>query len=307
MSRLTLFAWLASLTAAAYPTWDMHQAEGGASAVLGCIGMPLWFRFELIDLVSPPLSDASALARSALQWGVPAIIVLTGLLASVGTGNGGVIGRRVAGLLTLLAVAGPLTPLYMSDDGCSMIPVLSNRWFASVLNAYGPYESALLLSALLVLLATRTGGHPGPGGFTGRRAAAFAIDYLFLVTFLAAFEPGLSRLDFGLLNWLRLDEPTPLLAVVVMFLYVLPGRTFGKQLMRLRVVSDVTGHWPGGRGAAVRALVFPVLVCLPEFGLIVLLVDGLWAVCDPAARTLRDRLAGTRVALDLVRMNESTL
>ncbi|MEU1725277.1 RDD family protein [Actinomadura sp. ATCC 39365] len=300
MSRSTPLAWLLSLAAAAYPTWDLHQPEdGGEYTIHGCVGAFSGHGRELAHLVSPPLADAYGLACSALQWGVPALAVLAGWLMSAGTRDGGMIGRRVAGLLTLLAVAGPLSPSYTADDGCSTIPVLTNDWFAAVANAYGPYESALLLSALLVLAATGTGGRPVPDGLTGRRAVAFAFDYLFFVTFLAALEPRWSRLDFGLRNWVRLDEPTPLIAVAAMFLYVLSGRTFGKQLMRIRVVSDTTGHWPGGRRAAVRALVFPVLVCLPEFGLIVLLVDGLWAVPDPAARTLRDRLAGTRVVRDL--------
>ncbi|GAA3619971.1 hypothetical protein GCM10022419_126990 [Nonomuraea rosea] len=258
---------------------------------MGLLGGP---GFELTELASPPLGDAYDLAGLAVQWGVPAILVLAGLLTSAATtGNGAVIGRRVAGLLTLLAVATPLSPSYTSDDGCSMIPALSGDWFAIVLSSYGPYESALLLSALLVLLATRTAGDPGPGGFAVRRAAAFAIDYLLFASFLAAFEPRPSRLDVGLLDWLSFDEPAPLLAVGVMFLYVLSGRTFGKQIMRIRVVSEGTGHWPGWRRSAVRALVFPVLVCVPEFGLVVLLVDGLWAVPDPAGRGRRAARLGT--------------
>ncbi|MER6582858.1 RDD family protein [Nonomuraea sp. NPDC001023] len=298
MSRSTLLAWLAALAAAAYPTWDLHHPEDGEYTLHGCVAAFPAHGHELADLVSPPLADAYGLAYSALRWGVPAITVLAGWLMSAGTRDQALIGRRVAGLLTLLAVAGPLSPFHTAADGCSTVPVLTNDWFAAVANAYGPYESALLLSALLVLAATGTGGRPVPYGLTGRRAVAFAIDYGFFVTFLAALEPGWSRLDFGLRNWLRLDEPMPLLAVAAMFVYVLSGRTFGKQLLRLRVVCDTTGHWPGLRRAAVRALVFPVLVCLPEFGLIVLLVDGLWAVPDPAGRTLRDRLAGTRVVRD---------
>ncbi|QFY09211.1 hypothetical protein GBF35_23350 [Nonomuraea phyllanthi] len=301
MSRSALLAWVAALAAAAYPTWDVHQVEYHPYyyAVRGCVGFFGGYGFELTELASPPLGDANELADLAVHWGVPAVLVLTGLLTSATTGNGAVIGRRVAALLTVLAVAGPLSPSYASDSGCSTVSVLSGEWFAIVLRAYGPYESALLLSALLVLSAGRTAGDPGRVGLAGRRAAAFAIDYLLFVTYLAGFEPGLSRLDFGLLNWLRFDEPAPLLAVVVMFLYALSGRTFGKQVMRIRVVSESTGHWPGLRGAAVRALVFPVLVCLPAAGLVVLLVDGLWAVPDPAARALHDRLAGTRVVRDL--------
>jgi uncharacterized RDD family membrane protein YckC len=142
----------------------------------------------------------------------------------------------------------------MSDDGCWEIPVLSGEWFATVLRTYGPYESALLLSALLVLLATRTARDPLPDGRAGRRAAAFAIDYLLFVGYLTGFEPGPSSPDYGLLNWLRLDEPAALLAVVVVFLYMLGGRTFGMRIMRIRVVAEGTGHWPGLRRGAVRAL-----------------------------------------------------
>jgi hypothetical protein len=61
-------------------------------------------------LASPLLGDAYDLAGLAVQWGVPAILVLAGLLMLATTGNGAVIGRRVAGLLTLLAVVSPLSP-----------------------------------------------------------------------------------------------------------------------------------------------------------------------------------------------------
>jgi uncharacterized RDD family membrane protein YckC len=256
--------------------------------------------FGLTRLASALLGDAYEIAGLAVLWGVPSILVLAGFLMSVATGNGAIIGRRVAGLLVLLAIVGPAAPSYMAEDGCSMIPVLSGEWFATVANAYGPAQSALLLCALLVLLAVRTGRDTWPSEFAGRRAVAFTFDYLVFVAFLGFFEGGFSSLDYGLLNWLRVNEPTSLLVAVPAFFYVLTGRTFGKQLMRIRVVSADTGHWPGWRRAAVRALVFPVPVCVPQYGLVVLLVDILWSVADPAARTLHDRLAGTRVVRDLL-------
>ncbi|MGA5761736.1 hypothetical protein [Nonomuraea bangladeshensis] len=38
MPRLPLLSWVAALAAAAYPTWDVHQAEYGAYYVRGCGG-----------------------------------------------------------------------------------------------------------------------------------------------------------------------------------------------------------------------------------------------------------------------------
>ncbi|MEV4159244.1 RDD family protein [Nonomuraea dietziae] len=256
--------------------------------------------FGLTRLASASLGDAYEIADLAVLWGVPSVLALTGFLMSAATGNGAIIGRRVAGLLVVLAIVGPAAPSYMAEDGCSTIPVLSGEWFAAVARAYGPAQSALLLSALLVLLSLRTARDTWPSGFAGRRAVAFTFDYLIFVAFLSLFEGGLSSLDYGLLNWLRVNEPTSLLVAVPAVFYVLTGRTFGKRLMRIRVVSADTGHLPGWQRAAVRALVFPALVCVPQCGLVVLLVDGLWSVADPAARSLHDRLAGTRVVRDLL-------
>ncbi|WP_188188825.1 RDD family protein [Nonomuraea sp. SYSU D8015] len=82
--------------------------------------------------------------------------------------------------------------------------------------------------------------------------------------------------------------------------FLLTGRAFGKRLMRIRVVCAHIGRWPDWRRAAVRALVFRVLVCVSQCGLVVLLVDILWSVADPVARTLHDHLAGTLVVRDLL-------
>ncbi len=301
MSRLAHFAWVAALAAAAYSTWNAWQFEYGSSyTVLGCVESSDTGGFGLTRLASASLGDAYDIAGLAVQWGVPAILVLAGFCMSAATGNRAIIGRRVAGLLVLLAVVGPAGPAYMASDGCSVIPVLSGEWFTTVATAYGPAESALLLSALLVLLAARTARDTWPSGSAGRRAVAFTFDYLVFVAFLGLFEGGLSSLDYGLLNWFTVNEPTSPLVAVPAFFYVLTGRTFGKRLMRLRVISTDTGHWPGWRRAAVRALVFPVLVCVPQGGLVMLLVDGLWSLADPAARTLHDRLAGTRVVRDFL-------
>ncbi|MGW0193535.1 RDD family protein [Nonomuraea sp. NPDC003201] len=287
---------MAALAVAAYPTWDAWQIEYGP--FYGCMGFPDGAGFGLTPVASALLGDAEEVADLAVLWGVPSSLVLAGMLMSAATGNGAVVGRRVAGLLVLLAIAGPASPAYMREDGCSMMPVLSGEWFRTVLSAFGLAQSALLGSALLVLLATRTGRDTWPSGFIGRRAAAFAIDYVLAVVFLGFFAG--SGLDFGFLNWFRVNEPLSLIGAVAAFLYVLTGLTVGKRLMRIRVVSAETGHRPDRRRAAIRALVFPVLVCVPQFGLVVLLVDGLWAMSDPAARTLHDRLADTRVVRDLL-------
>ncbi|MEU5859967.1 RDD family protein [Nonomuraea sp. NPDC047529] len=301
MSRSAPLAWVAALAAATFSTWSAWQVEYGSSYTpLGCVAPFDTNGYGPTRLGAAFLGDAYDIAGLAVQWGVPAVLVLAGLCMSVATGNRTIIGRRVAGLLVLLAVVGPAAPAYVASDGCSEIPVLSGEWFATVATAYGYEESALLLSALLVLLATRTAGETWPSGSTGRRAVALTFDYLVFVSLLSLFEGWPGSLDYGLLNWFRINEPTSSLVAVPAFLYVLSGRTFGKRLMRIRVVSTETGYWPGWRRAAVRGLVFPVLVCVPQGGLVMLLLDGLWSLADPAARTLHDRLAGTRVVRDLL-------
>jgi uncharacterized RDD family membrane protein YckC len=297
--RTAPLAWVAALAAAAYSTWNVWRAEYGSSyTVLSCVQSFEQDNSGLTGLASALLGDAYEIANLAVVWGVPSALVLTGFLMSAVTGNGAIGGRRVAGTLVLLAIVGPATPGYVTVDSCSMIPLLSGEWFATVASAYGPTESALILSALLVLLASRTVSNAWPSELAGHRAVAFTFDYLVLVAFLDLFEGGSSSLDYGLLNWLHINAPASLLVAVPVFSYVLTGRTFGKRLMRIRVVSADTGHWPGWRRAAIRAFVFPVLICVPQYGLIPLLVVILWSVTDPAARPLHDRLAGTRVVRD---------
>jgi hypothetical protein len=105
---------------AAYPTWDAWQVVYGSSyAVFGCVGSFGGARFGLATVASALLGDTYEIADLAVLWGVPSILVLTGSLMAAATGNGAVVGRRVAGLLVLLAIAGPASPMYMSEDGMS--------------------------------------------------------------------------------------------------------------------------------------------------------------------------------------------
>lgn len=315
MSRLTLIAWSAALAAAAYPTWDHWDYEiYSESRTYGCVGLfpgggqdvgALVSQFSS-SLASSLLGDASTLAELATQGALPALLVVVGFLAAL-KGKGGVAGRRVAGLLTVLAVAGPASPSYAGDNPCSgPVPVLTVEWFSIMIDAYGPVELCLMTSAVLVLLATRSGAAQDPTGLMGRRVAAFVMDYLVftaLLVLLPTLGGGqLNGLYYGLLNELDIhdliEDPEPALVVLAASLYAVTGRTAGKRLMRIRMVSVETGHWPGWRKAAVRALVFPVLALVPLFGLLVLAVDVLWGIADPAARTLHDRLSGTMVTAD---------
>jgi hypothetical protein len=81
---------VAALAAAAYPTWDVHRAEYGAYYVRGCVGLFGGYGFGLAELASPLLGDAFDLAGLAVQWSVPAILVLAGLLMSATTGSAAV-------------------------------------------------------------------------------------------------------------------------------------------------------------------------------------------------------------------------
>ncbi|MFC6679903.1 RDD family protein [Nonomuraea ferruginea] len=168
----------------------------------------------------------------------------------------------------------------------------------------GRAQVCYLIAALLVL-ASSLGmpRRPGPAAEgTGLRAAALLADYVIFCVALGLvtpllFESGdfpdfarlgglLSRLESGML-----PVGTDLAAVALMFLYVwIPrGTTVGKRLLGLRV----EGAGPGK--AALRALLFPIAVLWPAYGVLWLAADALWSFADRDGRMLHDRLLGTSV------------
>ena len=83
-------------------------------------------------------------------------------------------------------------------------------------------------------------------------------------------------------------------AVVVAFaptwwLWEERGTTVGKRLLGPRVEGAGTGK------AVLRALLFPVAVLWPSYGVLWLAADVLWSFVDHDGRLLHDHLLGTSV------------
>jgi uncharacterized RDD family membrane protein YckC len=131
-----------------------------------------------------------------------------------------------------------------------------------------------------------------------RRVAAFLIDQimLFAVVIGIGLAAGVRRgeADDGAVLAISL------LGVVVAVAYhaigvARFGRTLGKHLLGLRVVSTPQGAPVTMSYAALRALVPSAAVLLPVIGNFAGLAVYLWAVFDPARQGLHDKLAGTMV------------
>lgn len=73
------------------------------------------------------------------------------------------------------------------------------------------------------------------------------------------------------------------------------GRTLGKRLMSLRVVSMPQGGQVSWSYAALRALVPAAAVLLPVVGNVAGIAVYAWAIFDKRRRGLHDKLAGTMV------------
>ncbi|MEU7002992.1 RDD family protein [Nonomuraea sp. NPDC046570] len=319
---MALLMWMVALVVAAVSTWEEWRLrlQPGEYSISSCAG---WSREG--SLLAPLRGDLDDFLESIVAWALPAPLVLLGFLACLGRGDPRSAGRRVAGVLCLIAVLEPLTPVYSGPDTCDgPIPILSVDWFATVMSSWGTTQLCLLTAAGLVLLASWTmrradREHRGTGpqpGTARRRLLAILVDYLIVaavlifvvqpilfLTDIDGFFPSIN-LEYGLLNWINLFEvnnaPERLAVLPAVFLYfwvqhLLWQRTLGKRLLRVRVVSAGTTDPPGAKKAALRALVFPLLAIVPTVGPLILIVDGLYALFDSYDRTLHDRWAGTNV------------
>ncbi|NUR89021.1 MAG: hypothetical protein HOY71_33475, partial [Nonomuraea sp.] len=185
MSRLPFLAWIAALAATACSTYELWQARLEpvlmfTGICMGSLTSGTWLPFRLA--VTPLLGDASELASQATLWAVPSVVVLAGLLSAYADpARTAGVGRRVAGLLTLIAVVTPLSPHYFDAEACDMVPVLTWQWFARVGEAWAAEQTLLLVAAALVLVATRAADETEPTSLAVRRAAAVTIDYLIVV------------------------------------------------------------------------------------------------------------------------------
>lgn len=142
--------------AAAYPSWErwcqyLLPPDHEPSPVIYGLVRPYsdseftWEDVYEMSLLRSFLADARTLAEIALDWAIPALVVLV----LVSRRRSAVAGRRAAAALTLVAVLA-LVALPSFDSP------LDAQWFAVVADRLdGPTTLALLSAAVLVLLATQ--------------------------------------------------------------------------------------------------------------------------------------------------------
>ncbi|MFG1945957.1 RDD family protein [Nonomuraea sp. NPDC048826] len=297
LPRLSLAAWSAAALVALVPTWwawEERLAPEGLPYIVGLVRP--YPRFSGTPVLTPLLTHLGAVATAAVTWALPAVLVLAGFVGRLRQANPEAAARRVAwGLVTLAAVR--------SVSADFTILVLSPEWFADVAGQWGPDQLCYLLAATLVLLAPPgRPSHPAPAlQPLGLRAAALAADYaIFLVAWglVDLLLDGRYRPRSGLLfSWpgLRLED-LALVALLFLYVWIPRGTTPGKRLLGLRV----EGAGPGK--AALRALLFPVAVLWPTYGLLWLALDVLWSFVDKEGHLLHDRLLDTSVRCSTSRM-----
>jgi uncharacterized RDD family membrane protein YckC len=150
----------------------------------------------------------------------------------------------------------------------------------------------------------------------GERLGGAMIDGVLLLLIVLPVSLGLSFWEFGAVSlfvdewdsatgsftWASImAELGGLLLGVVAFLilngYLLAkrGQTLGKSMLRMRIVSETTGHLlPFGRLLLKRYLSFWLLSCFPGIGNFVTLIDSL-AIFRANHKCLHDDFAGTVV------------
>ncbi|MEV4835648.1 RDD family protein [Nonomuraea sp. NPDC049486] len=309
LPRRVLAAWSAAVVVALVPTWwlweewlvpELLYVQQGVglenyeehAVIYGMVR--LYSSARPTPVLSPLAGDLGAVAEVAYACALPAVLVLAGFVGCLRQGDPEAVGRRVAWGLVAVAAAGPVTAPDFS------LTVLSPGWIAAVADCWGRDQVCYLLAALLVLAAS-LGMPRRPGSVpegTGLRAAALLADYVIFWAALGLVTPLLYESRFagpgGLLSHLEsgmLPVGTDLAVVALLFLYVwIPhGTTVGKRLLGLRV----EGAGPGK--AALRALLFPVAVLWPVYGVLWLAADVLWSFVERDGQMLHDRLLGTSV------------
>ncbi|MEV8636262.1 RDD family protein [Streptosporangium sp. NPDC051023] len=346
LSRSALSAWGVAALVAVLPTWELWRERldfeeftrtyGGSDQVYGYVC--LFDSGSTLSPLAPLRHDLEVVKELTTEWAVPALVVLLGLVACLGRRDPRVIGRRVAGLVVMIALIDPLASLYSDRGICGeTVPLFSADWFTGVAGGWGITQLFLLTAAALVLGASRamrpvTSSEPSESraemmpdesrtGMIWRRPAAALADYLIVVSVFSAVV-GLARLLIGIgfmigmgagllrradVYVFQSDVKLAGLAILAgLFAYfwvqhVVWGRTLGKRLLGVRVIVARTGGRLGAGKAALRTLIFPLFVLVPGVGLWCLLVDGLWTLLDPEGRVLRDRLLGAAVVRDRVK------
>ncbi|MEV4251142.1 RDD family protein [Streptosporangium canum] len=329
LSRSALSVWVAAAAVAALPTWELWRERPDREEFTQAPGdiyglVCLYSGGSTLSPFAPLRRDLEAVMEITEDWAVAALVVLLGLLACLGRRDPEVTGRRVAGLLVLIAVIEPLASLYSYRRSCDeTIPLFSAGWFRGAAGGWGITQLCLLVAAALVFAASRAmrpviGDEPGASqaGTVWRRLAAALVDYLIVVAVLGVVVGpvwtliGLGsgfRMGFGLLAQVDLFqvgtdlEELAILSGLFLYFWVqhaLWGRTPGKRLLGVRVIAVWTGGRLGAGRTALRTLVFPLLAFVPDVGLWCLLAGGLWMLLDPEGRVLHDRWLGAAVVRD---------
>ena len=142
----------------------------------------------------------------------------------------------------------------------------------------------------------------------GRRLAARLLDGFFLVVwffvalFVGAVCIGLVRAaasnssdDIGLDAWVLVIVVLAIAAAYEPVFIAMKGQTFGKQILRIKVINAETGYVPGWGKSMLRAG-FPTAVHLiPVIGQIAVLVIYMSILGGERNRGWHDQLAGTMV------------
>ncbi|MDA0632338.1 RDD family protein [Nonomuraea sp. MCN248] len=274
----------------------LEELEWGTTDIYGMVRA--FGSVKPTPVLSALADDLGMIAELAYTWALPALLVLAGFLGCLRQSDPEALGRRVAWGLVAVAAAGPVTAVDLS------LTVLSPEWFAAMADCWGRDQVCYLLAALLVLAASlgmpRRPG-PAPEG-TGLRAAALLADYVIFSVALGLVTPLLSDSrrflhSDGFRGLLSLLEPEILpsgdelatLGLLFLYVWIPRGTTVGKRLVGLRVEGAGAGK------AALRALLFPVAVLWPVYGVLWLAADVLWSFVDRDGRMLHDRLLGTSV------------
>ncbi|WP_345566637.1 RDD family protein [Nonomuraea rosea] len=322
---------MAGAAVAVLPTWELGREPLDREETIGASGdiyglVCLFNGGTTLSPLAPLRRDLQAVMETTEGWAFPALVVLLGLLACLGRRDPGVIGRRVVGLLVLIAVIEPLASLSSYRRGCGeAISLFSAGWFREAAGGWGITQLCLVVAAVLVFAASRvmrsvTGdeSEESQAGMVWRRPVAALVDYLIVVAVLSAvvgaawplIDVGFKvHMGAGLLE--RADayvfrsspRPAELAILAGLFLYswvqhALWGRTLGKRLLGIRIIAARTGGRLGAGRTALRVLVFPLLAFVPDVGLWCLLVGGLWILLDQDGRVLYDRLLGAAVVRD---------
>ncbi|MEU8193141.1 RDD family protein [Microbispora amethystogenes] len=294
-SSSTVAAWTAAVALAAFPAWDLWQGrreteelvQEGAGEIYSCVGP--YDGGSWLTPLSALRGDLAGVVQTAQTWAVPALAVVLALLAFIRGRDVGTVGRRVAGLLVVIAVVEPFTYFYGAACACAgTVPPLTGKWFGEVIGGWGTTQPCLLAAAALVYAVSRTpepparaagadgadGAASGPvtsgpvtSGAVWRRAAATVIDYLIVVVAVTVVVevvwsllgryPEPLWLEIGFLKRIELFDmnrrPVEWVAPAVLFLYFWAQHAlWGRTLGKRLLGLRVVDVVTGGRPGARR-------------------------------------------------------